>query len=420
MGNVQSVEEQQTRPTQPAIMAYPSYPSGQRQRYVPPSLQNQRAPDTRVPASAPIQCPQSRAPLRKAVPKPEARHDGRIVMSTQREAVSARNVEQKIAAFEDEQARLQEAVERIKRRRAEMFQQELSAFEQKFNPFEVLGLSEPTNDLALIKRAYRKQSLRHHPDKGGSEVKFEAVTKAYMYIVRKLEHLNVQVQDFSQLRGGAQEFKQTQETDQRENIHVDKDRFNAAQFNEIYDKYRLDMPEDDGYGEMMDTADRSQQAAEIPTNAVFSGKFNREVFNSIFKDNKDEDDETQLIVYDEPQPLISSGLAYAELGIGKITDFGQNEKVSGGKYTDYKRAYGRDSKLINPDKVSYKSYKNVDDLERDRDNISYDLSPEDRRKLDIKQQKQELDDEERMMRLKEFEAKAFATHDKLNKLMIRN
>ncbi len=420
MGNVQSGEEEPTpRASQPAIMAYPSYPS----RVGPPQPKLQRVRgEVNQSASVPIPCPQPRARQVQNQRQPDVQPDGRLVLHrpTQREPVSARNVEQKIAAFEDEQARLQEAVERIKRKRAEMFRQELSAFEQKFNPFEVLGLSEATNDVALIKKAYRKQSLRHHPDKGGSEVKFEAVTKAYMYIMRKLERLNIQVQDFSQLRGGAQEFKESQETDQRENIYVDKDRFNPAQFNEIYDKYRLDMPEDDGYGEMMDASDRSQQTKEVPTAAVFSGKFNREVFNSVFDDNKTDDEETQMIVYDEPQPLISSGLAYAELGSGKITDFGQNDKVSGGRYTDYKRAYGRDSKLINPNKVSYKSYKNVDDLEKDRGNISYELSPEDRRKQEIKQQKQELDDEERLLRLKEFEAKAFATHDKLNKLMIRS
>lgn len=46
------------------------------------------------------------------------------------------------------------------------------------NFYDVLGVSK-TSSPADIKRAYRKQCLQHHPDKGGSEEKFKEINQAY-------------------------------------------------------------------------------------------------------------------------------------------------------------------------------------------------------------------------------------------------
>jgi len=37
---------------------------------------------------------------------------------------------------------------------------------------------QPTSDLAAIKKSYRKQALKHHPDRGGDEEKMKAVNAA--------------------------------------------------------------------------------------------------------------------------------------------------------------------------------------------------------------------------------------------------
>ncbi|GAA93364.1 uncharacterized protein L969DRAFT_613933 [Mixia osmundae IAM 14324] len=46
------------------------------------------------------------------------------------------------------------------------------------NHYKVLGVERDAND-GDIKRAYRRQSLIHHPDKGGDEHKFKQVSEAY-------------------------------------------------------------------------------------------------------------------------------------------------------------------------------------------------------------------------------------------------
>ncbi|XP_059838975.1 translocation protein SEC63 homolog [Hypanus sabinus] len=50
--------------------------------------------------------------------------------------------------------------------------------EKEYNPYEVLGV-DPGASVAEIKKQYRQLSLKHHPDKGGDEVLFMRIAKAY-------------------------------------------------------------------------------------------------------------------------------------------------------------------------------------------------------------------------------------------------
>ena len=51
------------------------------------------------------------------------------------------------------------------------------------NCLQVLGLEE---EVALteetLKKAYKRMALKAHPDKGGSEEEFEAITRAHAYL----------------------------------------------------------------------------------------------------------------------------------------------------------------------------------------------------------------------------------------------
>ncbi|XP_007891088.1 translocation protein SEC63 homolog [Callorhinchus milii] len=50
--------------------------------------------------------------------------------------------------------------------------------EKEYNPYEVLGV-DPGASIGEIKKQYRQLSLKHHPDKGGDEVLFMRIAKAY-------------------------------------------------------------------------------------------------------------------------------------------------------------------------------------------------------------------------------------------------
>ena len=46
------------------------------------------------------------------------------------------------------------------------------------NPYEILGLNSNAS-LNDIKTSYKKNALKHHPDRGGDEAIFKEMTEAY-------------------------------------------------------------------------------------------------------------------------------------------------------------------------------------------------------------------------------------------------
>ena len=44
--------------------------------------------------------------------------------------------------------------------------------------YDILGVDKTASDSEL-KKAYKKQSMQHHPDRGGDEAKFKEVNEAY-------------------------------------------------------------------------------------------------------------------------------------------------------------------------------------------------------------------------------------------------
>jgi DnaJ-class molecular chaperone len=49
------------------------------------------------------------------------------------------------------------------------------------NPYEILGI-EKTATSSEIKKAYHKNAIKHHPDKGGDHEKFQEISKAYQIL----------------------------------------------------------------------------------------------------------------------------------------------------------------------------------------------------------------------------------------------
>ena len=158
--------------------------------------------------------------------------------------------ESKLDKFEEENQRLEEALKRLRQRRLLAFQQELAEFERSNDPFSILGI-EATDDADAIKRAYKRQSLRYHPDKGGSEEQFAMITRAYVYIMKKLDRLQYKLATDSNMKSSAQEFVQEQERQPRENIYVDRMKFDPKVFNRVFDDNKMADVNDDGYADIM-------------------------------------------------------------------------------------------------------------------------------------------------------------------------
>ena len=205
----------------------------------------------------------------------------------------------------------------------------------------ILNLEEEvalTND--TLKLAYKKAVIRAHPDKGGSEKEFEAVTRAYAYLGDILKRINGgrstegKVEAPAVLNtgrsGDAEAWKMV------EPIQLNPSKLNLDAFNTMFEKTRIPDPEESGYGDWLKG---SQEMAKAPT---FGGKFNRDVFNKAFED------ESRPLRAQGGNALVAQELSLAR-GMNYVTDLGRTarddytvaavETGRGQGFTDLKKAY---------------------------------------------------------------------------------
>lgn len=147
---------------------------------------------------------------------------------------------------------------------------------------EVLGIQE---EVALteetLKKAYKKAAIAAHPDKGGSEEQFEAVTRAYAYLNEILRRVKGGREKEGKVEAPAI-LNEGRKSDATAWKHVEPVRLNPKNldmnaFNRMFEQTHLPDPDTDGYGDWLKNA--GGLAEDTPK---FGGKFNRDVFNSMF------------------------------------------------------------------------------------------------------------------------------------------
>ena len=276
---------------------------------------------------------------------------------------------------------------------------------------------EPTDDVDVIKRAYRRLSLKHHPDKGGSEETFAALTKAYCYLLKKMDKLKYKPAQNHELKQQVTEYMEKQPA--TENRFVDRTKFDLDNFNNVFSEYRLDDPNDDGYGELMTKTSRLQEKDSPDIPKVFDSDFNQKKFNSVFEEHKASDENKQLVIHEEPEALVSGNLGFYELGADRVEDFGQKQNAfnTGTGFSDYKLAHT--TKLIDPNQVTRKEYTDIKELEADRKNVRHDMTAQEKRIMQLKQTRAELAEEERILRQQARDAQVTEQHQKLNRIMLK-
>jgi curved DNA-binding protein CbpA len=310
------------------------------------------------------------------------------------------------------------------------FQAELKEFELKYNPFRILHLDyDATED--DIKKAYRKFSLKYHPDKqSGDAKKFMMITQAYVYLLQKIKemtgnksHRDMQkeAQDyFEDMEKQKAERKQhSSEAGDRPRKGEDLDRmeigeknFNVDQFNKIFEKNKLPSLWDKGYGG--DWGDDSDKEEEV----VMNKKFSMDVFNSVFDEQKkkkiEKKPERQIMIIEEPQPQLLNNLGFEELGQGDIHDFTDMN------FTDYKMAYTKNNVLEYDDKFNRGDYKNIDHLVRERTNTNFETTLEEKEKIRRRELLEKKKEEERIINMMNFDRIADEYAKRTNQFFIKN
>jgi len=300
------------------------------------------------------------------------------------------------------------------------FFNEIDEIEQlKYNPLQILGLSEDTHYTVMdIKKAYKNLALRYHPDKGGSEEVFKILTKAYVYLLKRTEGDNYVEKNFMDLKNNFD-----RETPANNMNHNSYDDFNVKNFNKIFEENRLeDEDRDFGYGDWK-TTDTSEEPKKI-----FNQKFTTDIFNQVFNELKQSNTTKQdVIVYEEPKILTTSNkFSFSEVDYKKTDDYSKEYDIQDGNsrqgiyYMDYKRAY-TETTLINPEVVKPRQeYKNIEDAQILRDKQDFTMTDEERAYIEEKKRKEDEYEAHRLDRLRKRDDQLERHNSQVNRLLLGN
>ncbi len=189
----------------------------------------------------------------------------------------------------------------------------------------------------ILKSSYKKAALRAHPDKGGSEQQFEAVTRAFAYLTEILRRIRGTRKVDGVVAAPAAISEERQQEgkawEQVAPVRLDPKNLNMNAFNQLYEQTRIPDPDDDGYGDWLKD---EQQGGQGPK---FGGKYNRDVFNKMFEDEakKRAANSNALIVHPEAMALNSYN-GGVTLGREKADSYTAPANASL-KYTDLRAAY---------------------------------------------------------------------------------
>jgi hypothetical protein len=213
------------------------------------------------------------------------------------------------------------------------------------NCLTILDLEE---EVALtdetLRVAYRKAALKAHPDKGGNEQKFEAVTRAYAYLTEILRRIKG-----GRAKEGIVEapniLKDSRQKDSKQWEHIEPVRINPKKldmnvFNQMFEQTRIPDPDDQGYGDWL----KSEDPADNTTK--FSGKFNRDVFHRAFEEEAKKKGVTTALQNIVPQAMILAPSHGVELGRGAASTYTAPANAQM-KYTDLRQAYTTENTFSN-------------------------------------------------------------------------
>ncbi len=253
------------------------------------------------------------------------------------------------------------------------FKQEINELKTiKVNPFQIFKIPENFT-LEQLKKEYRNLALRYHPDRpNGDELKFKIVTKVYLALFEEYKNKQPDKQ-YLDLRNGSRDFISRQNNERRQNVKMDKEKFNLNLFNKIYDDNKLYTPNNDGYGKWLNDDTEIKKPPKL-----FSKSFNLNVFNTFFNDERTNYAKGREVVeYKDPEAQGTS-MNYGNIGENKINDFSSNHN-SDTQYSDLKKAY-TDTFLVPSEEVTRQQYRGVNDIKRARSNISYTMSDSDKQR----------------------------------------
>jgi curved DNA-binding protein CbpA len=284
---------------------------------------------------------------------------------------------------------------------------------KKIDPYKILMIDKNyTED--ILKKQYLKKAYETHPDRGGDQDEFNNVAISYQVLLKKLNESRDN-HDHYELKNNTDEFINHQSRDPRRNNQLSSN-FNSDRFNKMYEENRIKNPYDDGYKEWMN---KNTGTSENSIN-LSSSQFTNDKFNEVFSNIKQKNYKTTELVQHVPEENISCSMkdSLVTLGQGRIKNF-SGQTPTGLSYRDYKDAYTNNF-LIDENMVQNKGGQNsLQEVERDRENISYTMNDTDRGYYDRLRKMEEKKEQERVQRLQRHDQHSGEIFQKLNSRMLQ-
>lgn len=288
---------------------------------------------------------------------------------------------------------------------------------------KILNLEE---EVALtessLKAAYKKAVLTAHPDKGGSEKEFEAVTRAYGYLGEILKRIHGGRSAEGKMEApAALQGNRSQEADKWkmvDPVSLNPNKLDLNHFNNMYEKTRIPDPEESGYGDWLKGEDTTKSGP------AFSGKFNREVFHRAFEDENKarvSQGQKQRGVMTVQEQSLASRLGYAtELGRSARDDYTVAANDPGLKYTDLKKAYTEYNTFSQETAGVNVQARSLDDYTKSRDKAPAPLADDEMAAISASEKAALAAEERRKLRMAQEAATENDYFDRMKRLVIRN
>ena len=290
------------------------------------------------------------------------------------------------------------------------------ATKPKFDPYKILGISK-NYDEKTLKKAYLKAAMKTHPDRGGTQAKFQLVSIAYTLLTKKLKEKD-NSRSHQDLRNMSREYTQQQANQPMINTKM-TDNFDVDVFNRIYEENKIPEVYDDGYGSWME----KNTNPEIEQKKLFQNGFNKDMFNATFEQYKKEQSQktgNQLVQYKVPEVRMSmkNQDSLMTLGQGKVTNFGgTTDNLS---FTDYKQAFTDGSMLIDTSSVDISDRSgSINQIKAQRSNISYTMNQRDEQRLALQKIEEQKAEQNRIQRLQVYDQKHGQAYEKIHSMLLR-
>jgi len=202
-----------------------------------------------------------------------------------------------------------------------------------------------------LKRSFKTGVVLSHPDKGGSEEYFEAVTRAYAYLSEILKFMKTGKRDTTGRVEAPTNVRSSRESEAKQwqppsdPVRLSAKNLDMNAFNKLFEQTHMPDPDSDGYGDWLKGNDSHK------TGPTFKGEFNRDVFNRMFDDEttKNRQPSNKLIVHPGEMALTLNPTHGVDL-VGERPDSYTAAPNSRFQFTDLRGAYTSDSTIS--DKIS--------------------------------------------------------------------